>query len=189
MGDIDNLFQLDEAAGMELDESGRDPEPPTSDRFARMSAKEIARLAREAKAGGFANDELPGPWGAVDDLTFSKVLDEAKQPPELIDWDETLDDETDPTGARRYARRHIEVREAGLDGAVAQFVLAGDATLEEGIAMADAEQAAAVLNDAQPDGLAESLDEDELEKLIQAGKQGFGDSEAKRLARKKGLVE
>jgi hypothetical protein len=162
-----------------------EPEEKLGNRFERMSLAEVSRLATKATQGdddGLTDETLPGPFGALDNEEFLAAMAEATKPVDLIDWDET-----DVSPSIMLARRHAEVREAGLDGDLAQAVLDGDMTLAEGIARAEANQEAILLLQAQPPGLTDSLDPDELDGLITAAKQGYAEEEVRRLAKRKGL--
>jgi hypothetical protein len=157
-------------------------EPFVANKYERMSLSDIDRIAREA-TGEEKPEALPGSFGDMSDEDFVKVLDEMKTAPELIDWDAK-----DLSPAQELARQHIELREAGVDGALAQRVLDGEVTLQEAVIQREADVEAARLINAQPAGLTESLSDAEFEDLLRATKEGWGEDAARRLAREKGLA-
>ncbi|MCV0377496.1 hypothetical protein [Microbacterium sp.] len=184
---LDDLFSdaLDDSS----DSAGADDqpvaEPPTRNRYERMTLAEVSRLAAQAidPNHDIADEPLPGPFGAMSDDEILAVIEESRKPVELIDWDAA-----DVTPAVALARQHVEVRDAGLDGELAERVLSGQLTLQEATLRREASIEAGRLIDAQPSGLTDRLDDAEFENLIAAAKQGWGHDVARRLARQKGLA-
>lgn len=160
-----------------------EPEEAEPNRYEKMSAESIDKLAKQAvDRTGEADEPLPGPWGSMSDEEFEKALAESQKPAEFIEW------EQDVSPGVQLARQHVEIREIGLDGDLASLVLDGSLSLTEAVARREANLEAAQLIEAQPTGLTDSLSDAEFEDLLNATKQGFGDDSARRLAREKGLA-
>lgn len=145
-------------------------------RYENMTGAQIAALADRARmtnADPEVGDEPAAPWAAMDDATILATAEAVKSgvTDEFgADGRPVLNDENDPKGLQRYARRYLDGKAAGLDGEMLNRFADGDITLDDALARREdqlAEERGEVpLNDM------EKLSDDQFMELYAAAKTG-----------------